>query len=311
MDHAELTVTDGVLLAHGLVARLAEQAGARVLFIKGPTAVAAGARPARPSSDVDVLVDPAAFDRLCLAIEAAGWFRRFVPLPVHRAADLAFDHSGHFIREGWPCDLDVHFLFPGFLAEPQVVFEALWERRTTTVVAGRSVTTPDVLGHALVVALHALRDVGRPWSREDLDHLENTLGSTLDDGGREALGRLAAATGSDQSARALLERVGVALPPPPREQSPALAAWRVRQEFGTVSGSLWLVELRRARWRERPRILLHAVVPPREQLLSAHLAPAASRREIARLHAARWGRGVRALPRAMTILRKVRRSADG
>ena len=308
VDQTELTMQDAVLLAHGLVARLAEQVGARVLFIKGPTAVAAGVRPPRPSSDVDVLVDPASFDALCAAIEAAGWTRRFIPLLVPRAADLAFDHSAHFIHQRWPCDLDVHFLFPGFLADPARVFEALWARRTTTVVAGRSVTTADVLGHALVVGLHALRDVGRAGSHEDLDHLERTLQLSMDDGDREALGRLASATGSDQSARALLERVGVSVAPQ-RGQSPALAAWQVRQDFGTVSGSLWLVELRRAPWRERPMILAHAVVPPRELLMSAHLAPAASRAQVARLHVRRWARGLSALPQAVTILRRLGPSA--
>src|SRR5689334_4083770 len=113
MEETALTTDEAVLLAHGLVQRLAESVGARVLFVKGPTAVAVGARPPRPSSDVDVLVDPASFATLCEAIEGLGWIRRVVPTHVPRAADVLFDHSAHFIHPQWPCDLDVHYLFPG------------------------------------------------------------------------------------------------------------------------------------------------------------------------------------------------------
>ncbi|HEV7171578.1 MAG TPA: hypothetical protein VGN50_01660, partial [Pedococcus sp.] len=126
MEQTTLTLDEAVLLAHGLVQRLADSVGARVLFVKGPTAVAVGARPPRPSSDVDVLVDPASFETLCAAIEGVAWVRRHAPMPVSRAADLAFDHSAHFIHEEWPCDLDVHFCFPGFFADPPAVFDALW-----------------------------------------------------------------------------------------------------------------------------------------------------------------------------------------
>jgi len=73
----ELRADEAVLLAHALVCRLAEQVGTRVLFIKGRTAVALGARPDRPSQDVDVLVDPEGFDQVCEAIAAAGWKARF------------------------------------------------------------------------------------------------------------------------------------------------------------------------------------------------------------------------------------------
>ncbi len=64
-----------------------------------------------------MLVDPASFETLCAAIEGLGWIRRHAPMPVPRAADLAFDHSAHFIHEQWPCDLDLHFSFPGFFAD--------------------------------------------------------------------------------------------------------------------------------------------------------------------------------------------------
>jgi hypothetical protein len=309
MEQTALTTDEAVLLAHGLVQRLADSVGARVMFVKGPTAVAVGARPPRPSSDVDVLVDPASFDTLCAAIEGLGWLRRHPALPVPRAADLAFDHSAHFIHQLWPCDLDLHYLFPGFLADPSTVFQALWAARTEVAVAGVPVNTPDLAGQALVVGLHALRDLDRPGSEEDLAHLARVLPSSLDDAGRAALAQLAVDTGAQDSAREVLAGAGLA-PKPSAKASPELRAWQLRKQFGTTSGSLWLVELTRAPWRQRARVLAHAILPPREVLLSSHLVATATRGQVAGLQVRRWGRGLRALPRALRILGQLRGSAD-
>jgi hypothetical protein len=307
MGATELHQDEAVLLAHALVARLAEDVGARVLFIKGPTAVAQGVRPSRPSADVDVLVDPTAFEALCAAIESAGWRRRFGPSPLAHIKDLSFEHSAHFIHDGWPCDLDVHFTFPGFFAEPGLVFAALWEQRSSQVVAGRPVTTPDVLGQSLVVGLHALRDPHRPKSRADLEHLAALLTRTLDDAGRASLAELSVVTGARDSARELLESAGIDVDGP-ATPSPKLAAWEIFQEFGDTAGSMWLVELRRARWRERPGLLARAALPPRSALFGPDLAGTATRRQVAGAQLARWARALTALPRAAVILRRLRRS---
>ena len=48
-ETGDLRVSEAVALAHALVAHLAELKGIRILFVKGPTAVALGARPPRPS----------------------------------------------------------------------------------------------------------------------------------------------------------------------------------------------------------------------------------------------------------------------
>lgn len=300
---------EGVLLAHALVARLAEQAGARVLFIKGPTAVALGVRPDRPSTDVDVLVDPADFRTLCAAFDGAGWQVRTPAGRPRRAADLAFDHSTHYVHRDWPSDVDLHYNFPGFLAPPEQVFEGLWARRTTVTVAGRQVPTPDALGQALVVGLHALRDPKRPRSIADLDHVARSVTDPADGQLERRIAELAGlahATGAEQTAEPLLHRLGVRVVAD--EPQAQLLAWRQRQEFGEAAGSLWLVEFSQAPWYRRPGVLARAALPPREVLMSSHLAGDATRRQVLRLHVQRWARGVARLPRSVAIIRGLRRS---
>ena len=304
---AELRQEEAVLLAHALVARLAELAGARILFIKGATAVKLGVRPPRPSSDVDLLVDPASFERLSRELEAIGWSLR-VPIRLLRhAADLAFDHSAHYIHPQWPCDLDVHYLFPGFLAPPEVVFEALWARRTTVEVAGRAVPTADVLGQGLVVGLHALRDPEVDLSRDDLALLVRRLGD-LPDSDKRDLALLASATGSAQSARTMLDLVGAPALGDDQATQERLTDWQLRQQ-GLGPGTAWLADLSRAPWASKARVLRTALLPPREHLLGSHGAQGVSRTRLAVLHLRRWGRGVAAMPHAVAVLARRRRLA--
>jgi Uncharacterised nucleotidyltransferase len=301
----ELRAEEAVLLAHALVCRLAEQVGTRVLFIKGRTAVALGARPDRPSQDVDVLVDPAGFDRLCEAIRAAGWQQRVSSdSGLRHVDDVAFDHSTHFIHDEWPCDLDVHFNFPGFLNPADQVFAALWDHHATVEVAGSVVTTPDLPGAALVVALHALRDPAKPYAPIDLGFLADSLPNTLGEAGLRRLSELCVATGSEVTARPFLERVGAPLRELTAESRTRAQAWAFRQDVGARSGVVWLTELARTPWRERPALLRRALFPPRELLLSSYLAARATRRELAVLHAKRWARGIRSLPSAAKWARR-------
>jgi hypothetical protein len=305
VEQTALRVDEAVLLAHALAARLAEQVDARILFIKGPTAVAVGARPRRPSSDVDVLVEPAAFERLCAAFESAGWQLRTPIGTLRHAADLAFDHSAHFIHPEWPCDVDVHYLFPGFLADPASVFEALWQDRTHVELAACRLTTADLLGQGLVVGLHALRDPGRTSSREDLAHLVRVLGA-VDQGDRAALRALARDTGSSGSAAQLLTSVGVVPAPLGELERSRLADWQ-RRQTGLGTSTAWLAELRLAPRAAKVRVLRHALLPPREHFVSSHLAEQVSGQALAWMRLRRLFRGMAALPRASRMLRGRRR----
>ena len=305
LHHADLRQDEAVLLAHALVARLAEGAGARALFIKGPTAVALGVRPPRPSSDVDVLVEPASFDAVCGAMEAAGWQLR-TPIGVLRyAGEFAFDHSAHYIHPEWPCDVDVHYNFPGFLADPSAVFDALWARRTEVEVAGRPVPTTDRLGQSLVVALHALRDPAKPQSRQDLAHLATVL-ADLSPSERAALPHLAQDTGASGTGAEPLRLAGVTpLPLSPVEEQ-RLVEWELRQRGHGVA-TAWFVELSQAPWHARPGVLRRALVPPREHFVVSTSANNLTRTQLAGLHLRRWGRGLVAAPHALRVVLRRRR----
>src|ERR1700712_2758686 len=103
-----LSLDDGVALAHALVGAVANHEGVRVLFFKGPVANTQGIRPARSSSDVDVLVDPACRETLIEALKPYGWYRREMWVGGH----LFPLHAVNLMNDQWPCDIDAHDRYP-------------------------------------------------------------------------------------------------------------------------------------------------------------------------------------------------------
>lgn len=75
-DKAQLSVSEGVLLAHALVGRVADSLGVRAFFIKGPASVRRGLRQPNTSADVDVFVDPAGREVLLQGLRERGWRQR-------------------------------------------------------------------------------------------------------------------------------------------------------------------------------------------------------------------------------------------
>ncbi|MDF2094118.1 nucleotidyltransferase family protein [Knoellia sp. 3-2P3] len=303
-ETAELRMSEAVPLAHALVARLAELEDVRILFVKGPTAVALGARPPRPSTDVDVLCEPGGMERLGAALERCGWRRRVQKSSVHQlehAAKYLFEHSVHYLHDEWPCDLDIHFNFPGFLAPDDVVFEELWRRRTTVDVANWPVPCADLLGQAAIVALHSLRDPQIAHSSRDVEFVANSLGqkgsATV-----EVFAQLATATGSADTLRPLFEFLGT--PPVESHVDPELVRrWHVRTQNPGAHTTTWLIELRNLRWRARPALIRRALFLPADELFSARVGLARTRRNAARLQLQRWSRAARRLPRAIAAAR--------
>lgn len=304
-ETAELRLSEAVPLAHALVARLAELEGVRILFIKGPTAVALGARPPRASTDVDLLCEPSGLERLGMALERCGWRRR---TPKNTADDLKhatkylFDHSVHYIHDEWPCDLDVHFNFPGFLAPDDVVFDELWHRRTSVEVAHWPAPCADLLGQAAIVALHSLRDPQLSHTSPDLDFVADSL-RRQDPTTVEAFLQLAIVTGSVETLRPLLEQLDA--PSVESNVDPELLRrWQVRQQNAGASTTSWLIELRHRPWRQKPGLVRRALFLPTGALFSAHVGLPRTRRNIARLQLQRWSHAVRYLPRGVRAARR-------
>jgi hypothetical protein len=216
-------------------------------------------------------------------------------------------HSKAYRHDTWPCEIDVHDRFPGFFAEPQVVFEALWARRTTATIADRDVPCPDVLGNAAIAALHALRDPSYERSRRDLAYMIETLRERLDDSGLRDLAELAAETGAADTLRPFLDGLGapaIGVGSTPVED---LEAWRIRTSSSGVKAVPYLYQLRRAPMREKLPLLWHALVLTEGEIRKAQpdAAPGAWGLFRARVRRLKWA--LRHLPRAAGIVWRAQR----
>ncbi|MFE5407284.1 nucleotidyltransferase family protein [Microbacterium sp. NPDC056569] len=278
-------------LAAAWVCALAERRGIRALLIKGPALHLHGLREERVSADVDVLVEPARFDELCAAIAECGWTKR----PGLLISELTTVHSTTFLRDGWPCDLDVHSFYPGFLAGPTLVFEALWRHRFPLSLAHRDCLALDKTAGALVLALHSLR--GATIQPRHVQELEQLVSTPFTDDERADIAALARETGCVATLDSVLPRLGVFVEPSADElASPHLRDWRERVTAGSHGSYFWMLALRRSRWHERPRLLWRAFWPTRRDLLVGRPETADTVHGRTRARLARWGRGIRSAP---------------
>ncbi|PJJ65650.1 nucleotidyltransferase family protein [Compostimonas suwonensis] len=293
---------EAVELAHALIDRVARARGIRALFIKGPSLALHGLRPPRVSADVDVLVDPLRFDELFDALVSLGWSER----PSTFASRAFTTHSRTLVADGWPCDIDAHHRFPGFLADPAVVFEALWRRRTTMRLAGVRCEVPDRAGSILILALHSLRSsTAVPRHRGELDHLIGAVGPALSETERADLAELALETGSVATLDSVLPALGVDARATPEElAAPEALEWRRRVAAGAPITHHWLSAVMDAPWRGRPRLLLHALWPSAHDLRLDHPDIAPGSLALLRARWQRLGRGLDALPAVLRARRR-------
>lgn len=261
VDTVELTLGEATDLAAGLVATTAGRLGIRALVIKGRYAAEQGLRAPRVALDVDVLVDPGHSPRLIAALAEHGW----QPRPEDPDDAIFPTHSRSLIHRLWPCDIDVHTRFPGFEATPDQVFDAIWDARVEAVAAGVPVWIPSPTATLLIVALHSLRTPGKLNESSDLAHLVARARQVVDGSDvmdlvrrTDALGALAPFV-----RRAYPELVPDVVPPPSKE-------WILRS-LAPDSATVRLINLRQARWRERPRLLVRALSPSRAALAAVNL----------------------------------------
>jgi hypothetical protein len=293
-----LDLAEAVPLLHGVVDEVARRRGVRALFIKGPTLTRQGFRDAHTSIDVDVLVDPARLGDLRRGLEELGWAVR-VP---STGATVLPQHSVTYAHPLWPCEIDIHDRFPGFLADPQTTFETLWSYRTSADVAGRQVPCPQPVPHAAIACLHVLRDADAAANRDELARLIDVMVSTFDDGQRTELVDVARRTGAEGTLWPVLQALGVdddTAASTPHD----LTDWRIRTSSSGLRSIGWMIELRRSPVRRWPAILLHAILLTEAEIRDAqpHAAPGAWGLLRARIRRLGWG--LRDVPRAVRIVR--------
>lgn len=294
-----LTLAEGVPLGYALVLRVAEVAGCRALAIKGPVLAAQGLREERLSVDIDVLVDPAGLGAVQEALEAIGWHDDgFYDTP-----GIVPWHSVNHRHPQWPCEVDLHHWFPGFLGDPAEVFEVLWRRRQSVRLAHRDLAAPDPVAHAALIALHHLRDGTDAYKQELLDDLAVVVAGWTPEQ-RADLAHVAADTGASHALAPFLRRVGC----PELLSTVPLAIpsqdWDLRSQTNTVEVFPWLVGLGREPWHRRPAYAWHAW---RTGDQAVRRQGTFGRKEVAAARRARLRRGVKALPDAVREYRRLKK----
>lgn len=291
-----LDLRDACALATSWVCSLAADLHIRILVIKGESLNHYGLRPQRASADVDVLVDPQHFDSLCSVLESAGWHQR----AQTEVGAVWAAHSVTYLNATWPCDIDVHRYFPGFLADPSDTFEHLWATQETMTIAHRDIPIPGRAASILISGLHLLRSGA---AKDDELEFRALCQTQLDQDQRDELLALAEDTGSIESAKEVLVELGIRDEDyPPRRDSPELRAWRAHIDADSSGAFYWLLLLERTPPSERLGMLRRALWPPREALLINNPRARDSALDRAAMRLSRIPGGLRGLPNAIRAL---------
>ncbi len=293
MAHVEsvnLDMKAATLLAHALAAAIARSLDARAISIKGPIAEHYDLRAPRVSADADVLIEPSRYVEFCEALESRGWHTRV----GRETPALLPHHSRTFIHKDWPCDIDVHWMFPGFFAGAEVAFDVLWSSRQEVTVAHSPVQAPSKAGAAAIMALHAERD------RRSAKHIEEhqlvcaALNESFTTAEREEFVEIARRgraiwTLRDYFDAADLGPATVDVGAEQRRQWELFSSWV--DDASTVA---WWQRVRAAPWREKLGWAWRAVWVSRKDLPRNDLEEVPSRQEMWRYQVHRWRRGVEA-----------------
>ncbi|WP_431796131.1 nucleotidyltransferase family protein [Microbacterium enclense] len=199
--------------------------GIRVLSIKGSVLSEQGLREPRQPSDVDILVDPLRFDDLVVLLRAAGWMDRdrkvLVPLPA--SGTVLAPHARTLEHPNWPCQLDLHRYYPGFLRSAAAVFDHLWGARVIVEIAHAGCGVPAPPDHWILAALHALRS----GDDDQLSELE-VAAARVFAGRQSALLARAEVLGAVGPLGDSLERLTGLRPEVPESEQELLTAWQRR-----------------------------------------------------------------------------------
>lgn len=256
-----------VALLAPTVHHLASVHGIRVLSIKGEVLERQGLRAGRAASDVDVLVDPAKYSALVRVLSTHGWVDRdgriFVDLPP--SGTVLAPHARTLEHPDWPCHLDLHRYYPGFLRPAQEVFDLLWEAREGVEIAHGRCWAPDPIDHWLLASLHVARSHDSAQQRDLEEKAANTLAGRFD-----RLIARAHSLGAAGPLRNSLERLTGIRPDVAESERPLLAAWTRRLDAPGNLPDAFVEQFREARGSTRARLLLREAWPPPRSVRAFH-----------------------------------------
>ena len=260
MTTTTLPLAAAVSLGHALVADVAEELQLPVLFIKGVVAVSQGLRAEDyVPGDVDVLCTADRAPELIAGLAARGW----QPRPESAAHARFVTHSTTLLHPEWPCDIDIHTSFPGFFADPDTVFEALWQHRERHHVAGVGLWAPDYPAHALIVLLHGLRSPDLSKNAEEVARSTDRF-AAMSEADRASTRELIRRTGASEVVAEVLNPLGWQIEVP-AQPSAQFVLWKINS--GPTNAEGWLVAIAEARGLDRLRLIYRAALPSREDLL--------------------------------------------
>ncbi|MFC4139910.1 nucleotidyltransferase family protein [Microbacterium sp. GCM10011525] len=290
---AQLSVGEAGEIAHALVSSLARDLGVRALSIKGPVADHYQLRSPRVAADADILVEPSRFSELCESLQQRGWHKR-----VGRATPVLLpQHSVTYIHSDWPCDIDVHWMFPGFFRSVDSAFDALWIGRSSLQLAGQEVAIPSRAGAAVVAGLHARRSSRSNRHQREQDGVDEIVLREFTTAQQREFLRIAEAGGALWTLRDLvlrLDYVGSLSDATAHEQR----MWdlnRTYLEDGSAVG--WWVQIRAVPWCERASLLARALWVPRKDIPRNSSDAVPRWRDALAYQINRWRRGTRAIIR--------------
>ncbi|NNG40085.1 2-nitropropane dioxygenase [Flexivirga sp. ID2601S] len=143
-----------VQFGHGVAQRIADEAGVRLLHLKGAATDRRLWHDGEPrmSTDGDVLVHPDQVDGYLERLVEDGW-----ELETDFAHGSSFEHAATLRHETWGY-LDVHRSWPGFARDPAEVFETLWHDRQQVTICAISCATPSLPDQRIILSINAVRD---------------------------------------------------------------------------------------------------------------------------------------------------------
>jgi hypothetical protein len=257
-------------------------------------------RDRRRSADVDLLVAPEDSDQLDRLVSSLGWQER----PSALGTSVFTTHSVDFYRDGWPCDLDIHRFYPGFLHSPAEVFETIWTRRIYADFAGVPCPIPDITTATALLALHSLRSLTlSPRYEIELNALCQRIINNEIEFDREDFVNFARSVGATAPLTPFFERLDLMVSAPVSElRSPEFGRWRLSSSRGRSNPHLWLRAIAHARGAQRWEFVRAAVWPTAADIVTAYPGIDPSPRA---LRALRWRRllnGLRVLPASLRKL---------